>query len=305
MNAMDLGRIDLNLLTVLAALIRERHVSRAAQKLNLGQPAVSHALRRLRALTGDPLLVRHGRTMEPTPRALSLMQGLEPALEQIERTLRSQIGFEPAKARPEFRLGLTDDLQIAVLPALLRILRSEVPNGRLLALTVSYRDAMRHLDEGRVSAVLGYVTDLPAAAKMRRVGTVRYAVLSAGPAEADLSLAEYCARPHVLVTFAGDLRGVIDDALDNLGCQREVIFSVPQFGSLPAVLAGTDLLATVPAYAARALAALAGLRVSPLPFEAPTYPITLAWRAVADQDPSEAWLRAAIGRSLDDLGDQT
>jgi len=292
-NPSDLSRIDMNLLTVLVALVRERHVSRAAQKLHLGQPAVSHALARLRELTGDPLLVRQGRFMQPTERALVLMEGLAPALEQIESTLRSQAPFDPGSARRVFHVGLTDDLQIAVLPSLLRTLRAHAPHARLIAHTVCYRNAMEHLLEGRVDTVVAYLEHLPAAAKMRTVGTVRYAILHAGTG-ARVSLDEYCRRPHVLVSFAGDLRGVVDDPLEQLGRRREVVFSVPQFGSLPAVLAGTDLLATVPEYAARALSAGSGLRVSPLPFEGPSFPITMAWRAAVDKDPSQAWLRQAI-----------
>src|SRR5688572_5645640 len=161
MKPIELSRIDLNLLTVLAALMRERHVSRAAQRLHLGQPAVSHALARLREITGDPLFVRQGRAMEPTARATALMQGLGPALEQIEATLRAQSAFDPATATPVFRIGLTDDLQIAMLPRLLRRLGTEVPGARLVAMTACHLDAMRHLDDGRVSTVMTFLEDLP------------------------------------------------------------------------------------------------------------------------------------------------
>jgi LysR family transcriptional activator of mexEF-oprN operon len=268
MKPIELSRIDLNLLTVLAALMRERHVSRAAERLNLGQPAVSHALARLRELTGDPLLVRQGRVMEPTERALALMQGLGPALEQIEATLRAQAEFEPGRAAPVFRIGLTDDLQIAMLPRLLRALGAEAPRARLVTLTVCYRNAAQHLDDGQVSAVMSFLKDLPAGAKVRKVRSARFALLRADTAAGKISL--------------------------------NVPSTVPQFGSLPAVLAGTELLATVPEHVAQALSAQGGLRYEALPFESPSYQIKLAWRAVTDKDPAEAWLRKAMLRAFGD-----
>lgn len=294
----DPGRIDLNLLTVLAALMRERHVSRAAQRLHLGQPAVSHALARLREITGDPLFVRQGRSMEPTARATALMQGLGPALEQIEATLRAQSAFDPASATPVFRIGLTDDLQIAMLPRLLRRLGAEVPGARLVAMTACHLDAMRHLDDGRVSTVMTFLQDLPAGAKVRAVRRAPFVVLRADDDPAPLTLERYCARRHVLVSHEGALCGIVDEALQRLGHARHVGFAVAQFGSLPAVLAGTDLLATVPDHAARALSAQAGLRWEPLPFESPTYAISMAWRAAGDRDPAEAWLRQAMLQAL-------
>lgn len=300
MKPVELSRIDLNLLTVLAALMRERHVSRAAERLNLGQPAVSHALARLRELTGDPLLVRQGRVMEPTERALALMQGLGPALDQIEATLRTQAEFEPGRAAPVFRIGLTDDLQIAMLPRLLRALGAEAPRARLVTLTVCYRNAAQHLDDGQVSAVMSFLKDLPAGAKVRKVRTARFALLRADSAAGKLTLDDYCRRRHVLVTYAGDLCGTVDETLEEIGRQRDVAFSVPQFGSLPAVLAGTELLATVPEHVAQALSAQGGLRYEALPFESPAYAIKLAWRAVTDKDPAEAWLRKAMLRAFGD-----
>jgi LysR family transcriptional activator of mexEF-oprN operon len=300
MKPIELHRMDLNLLTVLAALMRERHVSRAAERLHLGQPAVSHALARLRELTGDPLLVRQGRVMEPTERALALMQGLGPALEQIEATFRAQADFEPARAAPVFRIGLTDDLQIAMLPRLLRALSAEVPGAKLVTLTVCYRNAMRYLDQGRVSAVMSFLKELPADAKVRKVRTARFAMLRTDTAPGKLSLDDYCRRRHVLVTYAGDLCGTVDETLAELGRQRDVAFSVPQFGSLPAVLAGTELLATVPEHVAQALSAQGGLRYEALPFESPSYQIKMAWRAVTDKDSAETWLRRAMLRAFSD-----
>ncbi|MDM0078585.1 LysR family transcriptional regulator [Variovorax sp. J2P1-59] len=297
MNPIDLGRIDLNLLTVFAALMQERHVSRAAQRLHVGQPAVSYALGRLRALTSDVLFVRQGRLMEPTPRALALMEGLRPALDQIETTLRAQSEFDRRLARPVFRIGMTDDLQICILPRLLRLLRAEVPLAQLIVATVSHRDAMRQLQEGRVDTVMAYLQSLPADAKVRQLGSTRYVVLRADHAAPPMTLDEFCTRPHALVTFAEDVRGFVDDALESMGRRRHVVVSIPQFGSVPSVLAGTDLLATVPAYLAEELCSRACLRQEPLPFRSPEYSVSMCWRAAVDKDGAQMWLRDALNRA--------
>jgi LysR family transcriptional activator of mexEF-oprN operon len=294
MNKIDLRAIDLNLLTVFRALMQERHVSRAADRLRLGQSAVSHALSRLRALTGDDLFVRAGRLMEPTERALTLMAGLSPALEQIERTFRGTQAFDPTTASPTFRIGLTDDLQIAILPKLIRLLRSGIPHARLITRTADYRTAPDLLDRGDITTAMAFLPKLPSSAKTRTVGTIRYRVLRGDPDRRPLTLDAYCARPHVLVTYAGDLRGFIDDHLDQRGRTRHVAFSVPQFGTLPAVLKDTDFIATVPDYVATTLAAQGGLRADPIPFESPSYVLSLGWRLVADKDPAEVWLRKAL-----------
>jgi LysR family transcriptional activator of mexEF-oprN operon len=159
---------------------------------------------------------------------------------------------------------------------------------------------MRYLDQGRVSAVMSFLKELPADAKVRKVRTARFAMLRTDTAPGKLSLDDYCRRRHVLVTYAGDLCGTVDETLAELGRQRDVAFSVPQFGSLPAVLAGTELLATVPEHVAQALSAQGGLRYEALPFESPSYPIKMAWRAVTDKDSAETWLRRAMLRAFSD-----
>jgi LysR family transcriptional activator of mexEF-oprN operon len=301
MKPIELGRIDLNLLTVLAALMRERHVSRAAQRLNLGQPAVSHALARLRELTGDPLLVRQGRVMEPTERALALMQGLGPALEQIEATFRAQADFEPARAAPVFRIGLTDDLQIAMLPRLLRALSAEVPRAKLVTLTVCYRNAMRYLDEGARQRGDG-LPERPAGRRQGAQGRAPRASPCCAPTRATgkLSLDDYCRRRHVLVTYAGDLCGTVDETLDELGrAARRGVFGAAV--RQPARRAGRHRAAGHCARA-RGAGAVCARRAAlrGLPFESPDYQLKLAWRAVTDKDPAEAWLRKAMLRAFND-----
>ena len=138
MNRNDLRRVDLNLLIVFETLMHERSVTRAAEKLFLGQPAISAALARLRALFDDPLFVRTGRSMEPTARALDIAQLLSPALDSISTAVSRASTFDPATSTQVFRIGLTDEVEFALLPPLLRRLRAEAPDVVLVVRRANY-----------------------------------------------------------------------------------------------------------------------------------------------------------------------
>lgn len=127
MNRNDLRKIDLQLLVVFESLMHERNLTRTAEKLFLGQPAISAALTRLRDNFNDPLFVRNGRSMEPTPRALAIFQRLPVALDGLSLALSEVQEFEPATSRATFRVGMSDDVQCGLLPRLLNHLRNEAP----------------------------------------------------------------------------------------------------------------------------------------------------------------------------------
>lgn len=294
-----LQHLDLGLLRVLCTLVRLRSVSRAAAQLCLSQPAISHALARLRSLTGDALLVRQGRAMVPTSFAITLADEVEPALLLIEASLLGRSRALPtSEIDTVFRLGMSDDLQIAVLPTVLSALRSQAPKARLVVTTHHQASAPHDLRDGKLDLVLAYLEQLPPQARVKRVADLDYRVLRADVAAqapaTPIDLATYCARPHLLVTFAADLHGFVDEALSQLGARRYVACSIAQFGVLPFLLAGTDLLATVPAHLAHALSQHAGLRADPLPFACPRFPLSLCWSATVDQDPAQVWLRRLV-----------
>lgn len=294
-----LQHLDLGLLRMLCTLVRLRSVSRAAAQLRLSQPAISHALARLRSLTGDALLVRQGRTMVPTAFAITLAGEVEPALLQIEASLlgRSR-ALPPSEIDTVFRLGMSDDLQIAVLPRVLSALRAQAPKARVVVTTHHQASAPHDLRDGKLDLVLAYLEQLPPQAKVKRVADLDYRVLradvAARAAPTPIDLATYCARPHLLVSFAADLHGFVDDALARLGARRQVACSTAQFGVVPFLLADTDLLATVPAHLARALSQHPGLRADPLPFASPRFPLSLCWSATVDQEPAQVWLRRLV-----------
>ncbi|WP_439577706.1 LysR family transcriptional regulator [Elioraea sp.] len=299
MPELNLNRIDLNLLTVFATLMEERSVTRAGQRLNLSQPATSGALNRLREVFRDPLFIRTGRAFEPTARALEIMERVGPALAAVQAALAPSIPFDPATDTRHFRIGCSDDAAIPLLPVLTCVLRREAPGCTLTVRHADYRSAPDLLASGDVSMVVGYVEDdLPANAKRRRLVEGHFVVLRADAGTEAIGLDEYCARPHALVTYRGDLSGVVDEELARMGRSRQVVLGLTDFALLPLVLAGTDMLATVPDLVAETLAAHGGLRIDPTPFPAPANAVLMAWRGATDGDPAERWLRHRIVESL-------
>lgn len=296
---LDPNRFDLNLLAVFAVLMAERGVTRAARRLGLSQPAVSGALARLRAIVRDPLFIRTGRAFEPTARALEIMARVGPALAALQAAIAPAIPFDPATDARQFRIGCSEDAAIPLLPALVARLRREAPRCTLAVRHADYRSAPDLLAAGEVSAVVGYLReDLPATAKRRQLAEGRFVVLRGDHATGPITLEAYCARPHALVTYRGDLAGVVDEALARLGRSRRVVLGLTSFALLPGVLAGSEMLATVPDLVAETLAAQGGLRVDPTPFPPPASPIVLAWRGAVDADPAERWLRDRIAACL-------
>lgn len=302
MNRNDLRRVDFNLLIVFETLMHERSVTKTAEKLFLGQPAISAALVRLRTLFNDELFVRTGRTMEPTTRALEIFSFLTPALDSISTALSTSQAFDPATATNIFRVGLSDDVEFSLLPLLLRRLRTEAPGVILVIRRVNYLLAPGMLASGEISVAVSYLDDLPANAKKKAVRRIRAKMLRADTAPGKLTLDEYCARPHAIVSFAGDLNGYVDNELAKIGRSRKVVLAVPQFNGLGSLLAGTDILTTVPDYTAQYLAASGGLRIEEHPLSLPPGTLSMAWRGAQDNDPAEKWLRSRISMFVGDEG---
>lgn len=294
MSKNDIYAVDLNLLGIFHLLMQERSVTGAARRLRLGQPAVSHALAKLRDSFKDPLFVRSGRRLEATPRALALHAELAPALEQIEQALRSGESFDAQTARPVFQIAMSDDIQVSFLPAISKRLTEAMPNARMIVQDTDYLRAGQLLDTGAASLVVGYLNKLPANAKLKKLARVGYKALTCKAAPPANSLKHYCARPHVLVTFAGDLIGYVDETLNAQGLERSIVLSLSSFAVLPFVLEATSHVATVPRHVADTLAARGALNARTLPFASPEFDLSMAWRLATDRDPAEQRLRQII-----------
>ncbi|MHC6227275.1 LysR family transcriptional regulator [Pseudomonas sp. X10] len=292
----DLRRIDLNLLLTLHALLAEQHVSRAALRLHRSQPAVSHALAQLRGIFRDPLLVRRAGRLHLTARAQALREPLQQALQQLDGLLGSP-GFEPGKARRAFRLAMSDYGARVVLPRLMRLLRHEAPGIDLIVSQGSREAMLGQLIDGEVDLALGVFPDLPVELCSEVLFQETFTCVadrSGLPARGGLALAEWLARPHVLVAVRPGIDNEIDLALKALGTQRRVALALPHWGVAQSVIVGTDLVLTV---ARRSLAGArldAALRTFAPPLPIAAFSFTQAWHPRREGDAGHRWLRERV-----------
>lgn len=291
----DLGALDLNLLHALVALVEECSTTAAGRRLGLAQSTVSGTLARLRETFDDELLVRQGRGLEPTSRALELVAACRPHLEGLVAAIREAAPFNPTADERVFRLGCTDAVALAALPALTETLRREAPGCGLSVRVGDYRMLPSMLASGEIATALGYLREDSSATDKVRVLRHSPWVVLRDPSQPPLDgLDDFCARPHALVTPAGDLEGFVDEQIAGRGLNRRVVLGVTSFALLLPALRGTDLISTVPDFVGAALTVLGCLAVDPCPVAVPPVTNTLAWRATADRDPAERWFRTRL-----------
>ena len=294
MNRNELRKADINLMVVFETLMLERNVTRVAEKLFLGQPTISSALNRLRVMFNDPLFIRVGHRMEPTARAEEIIRHLSPALDSLSVALSLTHDFDPVSSAMTFRIGLSDDVEFGLLPPLLRALRQEAPKVVFVVQHVDYWRIPDLLASGDITVGISQTRGLPANAKRKLLRHIQANVLRADACDTPLTLDEYCQRPHVLVSHTANVSGYADEWLAEIGRTRHVVLSVPQYSSLPALLAGTDLIASLPDYTAEAMAASGVLFREPFPFQTPTLDLSMVWLSHVDTDPAERWLRSRL-----------
>ena len=247
-DAVQLRKLDLNSLVALHALLSTRSVSQSAERLCLGQPAVSHILKRLRALTGDALLCRHGRRMELTPLAEALLPPLEAWLEQGQRLLRPQV-FDPAALRAEYRLAMPDLLEAALLPALIVALQAQAPGLSLQVVAMPADEVEDALERRRIDGAIGYFPHASARLGRQALFVSRFVCFyHAAQIRMPQTLrAEALARPpHVHTSYAGDSASLVDDYLRAQGLSRRVIASTASLLAIPAILAQLPAVAVLP-----------------------------------------------------------
>ncbi|WP_439820829.1 LysR family transcriptional regulator [Pseudomonas sp. HLG18] len=295
----DLRRIDLNLLVILDALLGEQHVTRAAERLHLSQPAVSHALARLRDLLGDPLLVRAGSGLVPTARALELAAPLADTLAQVQSLLAPNT-FDPASARRTFRLAMSDYGAAIILPGLIRTLRTEAPGIDLQISHASREGMVEGLLNGDIDLAAGVLPELPGDLRSTPLFEERYVCLldrQSLPAGGVLDLPTYLSRPHVLLEMRGSGTPEIERTLTALRERRRVAVSLPHWSVAPQFISGTDLILTV---ASRALNEVddESLIVVPPPFEIAPFTFVSAWHKRRGGDQALNWLNRRIGEGI-------
>ncbi len=290
MNGVQLRHVDLNLLVVLDVLLQERSVTRAADRLDLTPSAVSHALKRLRELFDDELLLRDGRRMRPTVRAEGLAETLPRVLQQLARTIAAPEPFRPVTSTRTFRLAAPDFIA-PLLPSLLQDVRRTAPGVRVELAPYSSA-ALRDLAEGRYDALVAPDGIRSEDLRGQPLGTWPWAVYGrAGhPAFTDWSLSAWSDYPHLLVrTSVGRGQGPVDRQASQLGIRRVVAAVVPHFSMAAPILAKTDLLLTVPSVTMGNSVAAYQLDQREIPFDLPHLGLSLFRSAAEGDEPGVRW----------------
>jgi DNA-binding transcriptional LysR family regulator len=248
--ALDLSRVDLNLLVLFEAVMAERHVGRTGKRLHLSPSAISHGIARLRVVLHDPLFLKHPKGVVPTDRATELAPAIAEILDRVRGVFGSAEAFEPKRSTRRFTIGAPDAVYPAVLPPLLAALAKEAPQVDISARTILPQAALAELDARHVDLVIQPA--LPTPVPPRFTHTRLYeeefviALRKGHPLGTKLTLAQYCAASHVLVSATGDPHGNVDIELRKLGRTRRVAATVPSFLTALALVSQTDLVAAMP-----------------------------------------------------------
>lgn len=294
---MNVSDVDLNLLRVFDAVLRERGVTRAAQRLRLTQPAVSNALGRLRALFDDALFVRTPRGMEATPFARELDQPVRQALALIESAFAQRAGFDAASSTRAFRFYMSDLGEISFLPPLVERARRAAPGVRLESAALGLEDIEEALATGALDLAIGFLPGLGGHVRRRRLFRDPYVCLMRAehPQVGErLTRKLFLEASHALVTSSGSGHSVIEEALERNGLTRRIALRVPHFTVVPMVLERTDLLLTLPGRVARVYAARGRFKTLPLPVPIPPADVGVHWHERFERDPGNCWLREQL-----------
>jgi DNA-binding transcriptional LysR family regulator len=301
MKPVHLARIDLNLFVVFDAIYTEGEITRAAKRLSLTQPAISHALGRLRELCGDPLFVRKGKAMIATPLARAMIDPVRQSLQGFESTLKRVDRFDPATAHKHFTVGMRDVRELTVLPALLRTVTRSAPFIDI-AIVRTERNQLEHeLATGTLDAAIDVRLPLSDEVRRRRINAEQLVVVARPRhprVKRELDLDSYLAQEHILVSSRRRGFGVEDYELSRHGLQRRIRLRCQHHFAACRVVSETDLILTMAERYARIVNPLFRNRVLPFPLAVPDYDAYLYWHANADADPANRWLRKQLTEAL-------
>ena len=301
MHMVNLSRLDLNLLVVLTAIAEQGGVSRAAEKLNLTQPAVSHALARLRDAMGDPLFVRQGRVLAPTALTKRLIEPLRRSLQAIEALVDQDAGFDPASTEATFTVGMREALEVLVVPTLMRRLAKAAPRIDLRCIQVRRRNIEAGLADGSLDVAFDVPLPLSERVHRQKVGSDRFVVVArkAHPrVRPGFSLATYLGEEHVMVTARRRGPAAEDIELGQKSLSRHIRLRCRTQLAAFRVVAGTDLVLTMAERYTPLLAGQPALRVLKMPVKMPALDLYLYWHDRVHDDPANRWLRLQLVEAL-------
>jgi DNA-binding transcriptional LysR family regulator len=293
----DLRRYDLNLLVAFDILIAERSVTAAARRMGVGQPAMSSALARLREMFNDTLLIRTPSGMQPTARALELAGPVARLLASLREDVFGARTFSPATDMRSFRIGISDQAEAALMQDILHAVRGAAPGVRIIARSVEMRLGAELLATGAIDLAIGYFPEVDADLEVATLYHETFVCLFDAKAcgiRPPVSLDDYTALPHILVSLRGEPFGHLDELLQKAGRSRFVVYTTPHFLAVPFLLHGFRAIAAVPCRLAENCAEAAGLSICPVPLPSDGYDVRMAWHRRTASDPAQAWLRNIV-----------
>ena len=296
---MHISRIDLNLFVVLDTIYAEGNITRAAKALSLTQPAVSHALARLRELLGDPLFIRQGSKMLPTPMTRSLIGPVRQALQTLEVSVKHGNQFDPTTSRRSFNLGLPGVLEARLLPPLMQLLQTQAPMVEINSVRVERRQLESELAAGTLDIAVDVLLQRPGEIRSTSLSRDTLVVVARQdhPALKDgLDLETYLAQNHILVSSRRTGPGVEDVELARIGRQRHIGLRCQHYYAACQVASVSDLLTTMPEHYAHIANINLPNQIWPLPLPTPPLDVYLYWHENAELDPANRWLRGLLGR---------
>jgi DNA-binding transcriptional LysR family regulator len=298
---MDLSKIDLNLFTVFNAIYREGGITSASKRLHLSQPAVSHALARLRELLRDPLFERAGNQMIPTPRARTLAATIVGSLDDLEQMLHRAAHFDPPTSRRSFVVAMRESHEAHFLPRMLDMLMREAPHVDIATVRIERRDLEDDLQAGALDCAIDIRLTLSSAVRSKSLISEPMIVLARRDhpvVRGELSLDTYLQHDHVLITGRRRGGGFEDAALGLRGVSRRIRVRCQQHAAANEVVKQSDLLATMPQSYARLANAHSDNQLLPFPIKMPMFEVLLYWHANADSDAASRWFRQRVEQLL-------
>ncbi len=295
-------KFDLNLLVAFDALMSERNVTRAAQRIGTSQSALSHNLGRMRALLSDELFVRSARGIEPTPRAQELAETVSGVLCTIQSRLIEPEPFDPATDERIFTLGLTDYLESLLMAPLLVAVHEQAPNVNFVVRPIDQDYPADLLDSGEIDLAIGKVDTGNELHKRRKLWSERYVILSNPETtgqSGSIDLETFLSTPQAVIVSKDGRCRLVDEVLAERGLKRRAAVTTPHLFTLPVLVRDVHMIAAVPASFARAWAPVFGLAISPGPVDIPPYDISLSWHTSSDRNAGNAWLRKMVLAALE------
>jgi DNA-binding transcriptional LysR family regulator len=296
-NENDFARIDLNLLVVLMVMYEVRSVTQAANRLYLGQPAVSAALKRLREMFDDPLFVRASNGMTPTPRAEQLVQQFAPLMQDLHRVIFTQQPFNAAEDSYSFRIGMSDWLEHCLMPDLLAELACVAPKVDVKVIATDPWQAIPLMEQQQADVVITVGNETSrdlTREKILRAGFSTVWHRDQIQLDAPLTLQQFVSYEHALVSYRGVSESALDRQLQQHGMTRRVRYVTPNFSALPMLLKRLPLFATVPQGLVSSWCALYDLSAAPVPVSMPDYEVSLLWHNARSEDAANRWLRDVL-----------